>query len=441
MATSEVTPSGGVRSILRALGHRNFRLFFLGQGVSLIGTWMQQVALSWLVYRLSGSPVLLGLVAFCGQIPALVLAPVAGVLIDRSNRRRLLFATQALAMLQAFLLAYLTLTGEIAVWHTVVLGVILGIVTIFDVAARQVFITEMLDAPTDLPNAIALNSSLVNGARLIGPALAGVVIGLVGEGTCFLLNGLSYLAVLAALAAMHLPARPRPHTRRPVLHELREGLVYAFGFPPIRAILLLVALVSLGSASLTTLMPVFVTNVLEGGPELLGTLMAASGLGALTAALYLASRSTIRGLGPRMTLAGGALGAALIALAAVEQSWAALPLCFAAGFSLMALTTASNTILQTIVEEDKRGRVMSLYAMALLGAMPLGSLLAGGLADAIGMETTLALAGLCCVAAALWFGLQLPQFRRFIRPVYEEKGILPLRRRQPAAAGVKVASP
>jgi MFS family permease len=226
-----------------------------------------------------------------------------------------------------------------------------------------------------------------------------------------------------------------------VLHDLREGFVYAFHFPPIRAILLLVGLVSLAGASLSTLMPVFVTKVLGSGAELLGSLMAASGLGALTAALYLASRSTILGLGPRMALAAGAFGAALIALSGVAHFWGALAVCFAAGFALMALTTASNTVLQTIVAEDKRGRVMSLYAMAFLGAMPLGSLLAGALADAIGVQTTLRLAGLGCLAPALWFGLQLPHIRRFIRPVYEEKGILPLRRSQPAAAGVKLASP
>jgi len=410
--------------LIRALSHRNFRLFFLGQGVSLIGTWMQQVALTWLVYRLTDSPVLLGVVAFCGQVPTLVLAPLAGVLIDRTNRRRLLLVTQSLAMLQALLLAYLTWTGAIAVWHTLVLGLFLGVVNIFDMTARQVFLIEMLDTPDDLPNAIALNSSLVNGARLVGPALAGLVIGLVGEGTCFLLNGLSYLAVLAALAAMRIDRRPA-RQRRSVLHELREGMVYAFHFPPIRAILMLVAVISLAAASFTVLLPVLVTKVLGGGAAALGNLMAASGLGALAAALYLASRSTILGLGPRIALAGGALGGALFALASVQYVLPALAVAFAAGFALMALTTACNTVLQTIVDEDKRGRVMSLYAMAFLGAMPLGSLLAGSLADAIGMQATLRLGGLSCLAAAGWFAAQLPQLRPLIRPVYQQKGILP----------------
>jgi len=424
LPTPQSPPIRRRSSLIRALSHRNFRLFFLGQGVSLIGTWMQQVALTWLVYRLTDSPVLLGVVAFCGQVPTLVLAPLAGVLIDRTNRRRLLLVTQSLAMLQALLLAYLTWTGAIAVWHTLVLGLFLGVVNIFDMTARQVFLIEMLDTPDDLPNAIALNSSLVNGARLVGPALAGLVIGLVGEGTCFLLNGLSYLAVLAALAAMRIDRRPA-RQRRSVLHELREGMVYAFHFPPIRAILMLVAVISLAAASFTVLLPVLVTKVLGGGAAALGNLMAASGLGALAAALYLASRSTILGLGPRIALAGGALGGALFALASVQYVLPALAVAFAAGFALMALTTACNTVLQTIVDEDKRGRVMSLYAMAFLGAMPLGSLLAGSLADAIGMQATLRLGGLSCLAAAGWFAAQLPQLRPLIRPVYQQKGILP----------------
>jgi MFS family permease len=415
---------GGLRALVRALGHRNFRLFFLGQGVSLIGTWMQQVALTWLVYRLSDSPVLLGVVAFCGQVPTLVLAPLAGVLVDRTNRRRLILVTQSLAMLQALLLAYLTWTGAIAVWHTLVLGLFLGVVSIFDIAARQVFLSEMLDTREDLPNAIALNSSLVNGARLVGPALAGLVIGLVGEASCFFLNALSYLAVLAALAAMRID-RPPPRQRRSVLHELREGMVYAFHFPPIRVILTLVAIISLAGASFSVLLPVLVTKALGGGAAGLGNLMAASGLGALTAALYLASRSTVRGLGPRIALAGAALGGALLALASVQHFVPALAVAFTAGFALMALTTACNTVLQTIVEEDKRGRVMSLYAMAFLGAMPLGSLLAGSLADAIGMPSTLRLGGLACLGAAGWFAAQLPQLRRLIRPVYQQKGVLP----------------
>jgi MFS family permease len=435
MATNAES-AGGLRSMVRALGHRNFRLFFLGQGVSLIGTWMQQVALVWLVYQLSNSPVLLGLVAFCGQAPTLFLAPLAGVLIDRANRHRVLLLTQTLAMLQAFLLTYLTLTGQIAVWHTLALGLFLGVVNIFDITARQVFITEMLDTAADLPNAIALNSSLVNGARLVGPALAGLVIGWVGEGTCFLLNGLSYMAVLAALAAMRIAPVPRAEQRRPVLHELREGLAYAFRFPPIRSILILVAVISLAGSAFTLLLPVFVDKVLGGPATWLGILMAASGLGALAAALYLASRSTVVGLGKHVIpIVAGTLGLALIAFAWSREPVSALAISFVAGFALMTLTTASNTVLQTIVDEDKRGRVMSLYAMAFLGAMPLGSLLSGTLANALGLVVTLRLAGFCCLAGTLWFLTQLPLVRRHVRPLYERKGILPPRLEAPLVHG------
>jgi MFS family permease len=416
----------GGRSLLRAFAHRNFRLFFLGQGISLIGTWMQQLAMTWLVYRFSNSAFLLGVVGFSGQIPVFFLSPVVGVLVDRLNRHRLLLLTQTLAMLQAFLLAYLTLAGLVEVWAVIVLSVFLGTVNAFDITTRQVFMKEMLEDPDDLANAIALNSSLVNGARLVGPALAGVVITLVGEGVCFLLNGVSYLAVLAALLAMRLPVPPPRPARAPLLRELASGFAYAFGFPPIRSLLLLLALTSLMGAPFTVLMPVFVTKSLHGEAGTLGVLMAAFGVGALTGAVYLASRTTVLGLGPRITLACASLGLSLIAFSFTDNLWLALGVAYAAGLSMMVQMTASNTVLQTIVEDDKRGRVMSLYTMALMGVMPLGSLLAGSVAGYYGTLVTLRLGGVGCLAGAVWFAVKLPALRRLVRPLYALKGILPM---------------
>jgi MFS family permease len=410
--------------LLRALSHRNFRLFFAGQSVSLIGTWMQQVAMVWLVYRFSNSALLLGLVGFCGQIPVFFLAPLAGVVADRVNRHRLLLLTQTLAMLQAFLLAYLTLTGQIEIWHLIALSLFLGVVNTFDMTGRQVFMLEMLDTRADLPNAIALNSSVVNGARLVGPAIAGLLIAWVGEGLCFLLNGLSYLAVLAALLAMRLePRASRPRTR--LLHDLQGGLRYAFGFPPIRAILLLLALISLMASPFSVLMPLFVGDYLQGGSETLGFLMAASGLGALSAAVYLASRNTVLGLGTRMTLASAGLGGSLIAFTFARSLPLAVLIAFLTGFCMMVQMTASNTVLQTIVDDDKRGRVMSFYTMAFLGMAPFGNLLGGALAGAVGLLDALRVAGGCCAAGAFLFALQLPSLRLRVRPIYRERGILP----------------
>jgi MFS family permease len=411
--------------LVRAFAHRNFRLFILGQGVSLIGTWMQQVAVAWLVFLLTGSPAWLGVAAFAGQIPSLLVAPVAGVLVDRWNRHRLLLLTQTLAMLQAFLMAALALLQVIDVWQIVALNLLLGVVNSFDMTARQAFLTEMVARKEDLANAIALNSSLVNGTRLVGPALAGFVVAWAGPGVCFLVNGLSYLAVLVALLAMRVPPRRRDGPHVGLLRGLREGFAYAFGFGPIRALLLLLALVSLVGMSYSVLLPVFATAVLRGGAETLGILNAASGLGALAAAVALASRRSVVGLGRWVTVAPALFGAALIGFSFAAALWLAAPLLAVVGFAMMMQMAATNTILQTIVAEEWRGRVMSYYTVAFLGMAPLGSLLGGALADAVGAPLVVRLAGGGCIVASVVFALRLSHLRALVRPIYERLGILP----------------
>jgi MFS family permease len=419
----------------RALAHRNFRLFFFGQGVSLVGTWMQQVALAWLIFELTHRAFWLGVVGFAGQAPALFLAPVAGVLVDRWNRHRLLLLTQTLAMLQAFAVAALALTGTVTVAAVAVLSLFLGMVNVFDMTCRQAFLTEMVERREDLANAIALNSSMVNGARLVGPALAGLLLARVGAGVCFLLNGVSYLAVLAALMAMRLPAKQRPVAKKPLAHGLREGIRYALGFAPIRSILLLLALASLAASAYSVLLPVFAGDILHGGPGMLGWLGTASGVGALAAAVRLASRPSVLGLGRWVAWSPAGFGAALIVFAISDRVWLSLAALAGAGFALMAQMAASNTLLQTIVEEDKRGRVMSLYTLAFLGMTPLGSLVAGGLAGVIGAPATVALAGVCCIVGSTLFLFRLPELRQEVRPIYARLGILP-----EVAAGLQAAS-
>jgi MFS family permease len=426
-------------SLGRALSHRNFRLFVFGQGVSLVGTWMQQVALAWLVFVLTGSSkessFWLGLVGFCGQAPALLLAPFAGVFVDRWNRHRLLLVTQTLMMVQAFAVAVLAFTDKADIPSLVALSLFLGVLNVFDMTARQAFYTEMLDRREDLANAIALNSSIVNGSRLVRPALAGLLLAETSAGFCFLVNGLSYLAVLAALLAMRLPARPRPAVRDRVLAGLREGLAYGLGFVPIRSILLLLSLVSLMGMSYSVLLPVFASDVLGGGPTTYGLLGAASGIGALVAALLLAARHSVLGLGRWIALAPALFGAALVGFSFSKSLWLSLPLLMAVGFAMMAQMASSNTVLQTIVDEDKRGRVMSLYTMAFLGTAPLGSLLAGWLADRVGPQETVRLGGACCVLGSLLFLTQLQRLREMVRPIYRRMGILP-----EIAAGIGAAS-
>ena len=408
---------------LRSLKNRNYRFFFVGQGISLIGTWMQQIAMSWLVYRLTGSALLLGVVGFSGQIPSFVLAPVAGVLADRSNKRRVLVITQTLAMLQAFGLSALVLTRSITVWQIVPLSVFLGCVNAFDITTRQAFVVEMLEKKEDLGNAIALNSSLVNGARLIGPAIAGVLIAAVGEGVCFLLNGISYIAAIAALIAMKIerPAAPMA-ARNGFMRDLYEGFSYAFGFSPIRSILLLLALVSFMGTPYQVLMPIFAGGILKGGPHTLGFLMGASGLGALAGAVFLASRKSSPRLGMITPLAGALFGLGLMVFSRSRLLWLSLPLMSVTGFGMMVQMASSNMVLQSIVDDGKRGRVMSLFAMAFLGMAPFGSLVAGGLASRLGAPYTLFLCGAGCVAGSLLFSSRLPSLKKELAPVYGQKG-------------------
>jgi len=413
--------------MFRALSHRNYKLFFSGQGISMIGTWMTRVATSWLVYKLTGSAFLLGAVGFAGQIPSFVLAPFAGVFVDRWNRHRLLLVTQVLAMLQSAGLAVLTLTGTIQIWHVIALAIFQGLINAFDMPARQSFVVQMVEDRADLPNAIALNSTLVNGARLIGPSVAGVVIALVGEGWCFTIDAVSYLAVIGSLLAMTVtPAEiVKVAKGSNVLHQLREGWDYVRGNPAISKILLLLAFVAMVGFPYTVLMPIFANEILHGGPYTLGFLMAATGTGAVTGALTLAARKTVLGLGRFIPLAAGTFGAGLVAFSFSRWIWLSLILMFITGIGFMVQMAVSNTLIQTIVDEDKRGRVMSFYTMAFIGTAPFGSLLAGSVAEKIGAPNTLLIGGLGCVIGALWFQRALPRLRQFVRPIYIEKGILP----------------
>lgn len=412
-------------SIGRALRYRNFRLFVAGQSVSLIGTWMQRIAVGWLVYRLTHSAFLLGVVGFSAQIPTFALAPFAGVLADRWNRHRLLILTQVLAMVQAFVLSYLVLSGTIEIWHIVVLSLILGVVTAFDMPVRQSFMVEMIEDKSDLGNAIALNSSMVNCARLLGPSAAGLLIAFVGEGVCFLINGLSYLAVIASLLLMKLAYKNLRAQKSKAWHDLRDGVRYVLGFEPIRDIILLLALVSLMGMPYIVLMPVFAKDVLHGGPSTLGFLMGGSGVGALVGALYLASRKGVLGLGKMIPIGAAMFGLGLVAFALSRNFFLSLTLVTVVGFGQMIQLATSNTLLQTMVDDDRRGRVMGLYTVAFIGMAPVGSLLAGALASAIGAPWTVCLGGAACLVGAAVFARRLPQLREKARPVYVTKKILP----------------
>ncbi len=413
------------RLVVRALRHRNYRLFFGGQGISLIGTWMTRVATGWLVYRLTGSALLLGLVSFASQIPILFLGPFAGVWVDRLNRHRVLLVTQALSMVQSFALAGLAIGKIITVNEIILLNLFQGAVNAFDMPARQAFVIEMVEDSEDLGNAIALNSSLVNAARLIGPSVAGLLIALAGEGFCFLIDGFSYLAVIASLLAMVVVARPREQTHGSVLAELRDGWAYIRGFRPIWWILLLLALVSLVGMPYTTLMPIFAGRILHGGAHTLGFLMAATGVGALIGAVRLAARRTVLGLGRVIPMTAAGFGASLVAFSFSRHQWLSMLLLVVTGFCFMQQMAASNTILQTIVEDKKRGRVMSFYSMAFQGVAPFGSLIAGEAASRIGAPLTLTIGGAICIGGAALFASQLPVLRRLVRPIYIKMGVIP----------------
>jgi len=410
--------------LTRALASRNFRLFFGGQSISLVGTWITRIATSWLVYRLTGSVLLLGVVGFCGQIPTLLLAPFAGVLVDRWDRHRILVVTQALSLVQSAALAVLTLAGVITVPHVLLLQVAQGVINAFDTPARQAFVSEMVEDRADLPNAIALNSSMVNASRIIGPSVGGVVIAAVGEGWCFALDAVSYVAVLASLRAMRLAPRARQQRETHMREELAAGFRYVTRFVPVRSALLLLSLVSVMGMPYTVLMPAISANVLHGGPHTLGFLMTASGVGALAGALYLASRRSVVGLGRAMAVASSTFGAGLVAFSLSRSLWLSLMLLPVVGAGMMITMAAANTVIQTVVREELRGRVMAFYTMAFLGTAPIGSLIAGVAADRIGPQRTILLGGLSCIMAGVWFALSLPRLRELVRPIYVERGIL-----------------
>jgi MFS family permease len=409
---------------IRALRSRNYRLFFTGQSVSLIGTWMTRLATSWLVYRLTGSAVLLGVVGFASQIPAFILGPIAGVLVDRWDRHRTLITTQVLFMTQSLALAALALTGIVKIWEIIVLALFQGVILSFDMPTRQSFVIQMVDHREDLGNAIALNGSMVNSASLIGPAIAGVVISAVGEGYCFLIDGISYIAVIASLLAMRIKVRQARQTPRHVSIELREGWHYVRTSLPIRSILTNLGLVSMFGMSYSVLMPLFAAEVLHGGANTLGILTSAVGVGALIGTVSLTMRRTIVGLGRRIVIATALSGAALIAFGFSHWLWLSILILPVLGFGLMQQMAPSNTILQTIVEDEKRGRVMAFYSMAFQGMVPFGSLLAGNVAARFGAPGAVMLNGVMCLAGSLLFARKLPAIRKVVRPIYVRMGIV-----------------
>lgn len=393
-----------LRRTFRSLRHPNYRLFFAGQLLSLIGTWMQNVAQFWLVYRLTGSGIDLGLAGFMNHFPVVLLAPWGGMLADRADRRRLLLCTQAAAMLQAGLLAALTLSGHVQVWHVYVLAGLLGLTQGVDIPARQSFIIELVGRE-DLPNAIALNSSMFNAARLLGPALAGVLVSLAGEGVCFLLNTVSFLCVLAALWAMRLPPRPPRESGDPALSAIKEGFSYAWKAPRIRNVLLMVALGSLMGVPYAVLLPILADQVFAAGPQGLGWLASSAGLGAVLGALALAMRREARGLGLWVAAAACGFGAGLLCLAAASSLHLAMASLVLVGLSMVMQMAGANTLLQVLSEDHMRGRVMSLFSMMYMGMVPLGSIWAGWLSDTLGAQGTVGLGGIVCVAGGLAFGV------------------------------------
>ncbi len=430
---------GGMSHAWRALRYRNFRLFFGGQTISLIGTWMTRIATSWLVFRLTHSALLLGTVSFAGQIPTFLLAPFAGVWIDRLDRRQVLVWTQTLAMLQSLSLAALTFSGRITIGWILILSMTQGFINAFDMPGRQSFMVQMVGDRADLGNAIAINSSMVNMARLIGPSLAGMLIAVTSEAWCFLIDGISYLAVIASLLMMRVDLPSVRKVAKSTLTEMKEGWSYVSGFLPIRTILLLFALVSLMGMPFVVLMPVFAANVLHGGPHTLGFLMGAMGVGALISALSLAARKTVRGLIRMIPVAAAVFGLGLIGFGLSHEFCLSMLMIFVAGMGMMQGMAASNTIIQTLITEDMRGRVMSYYTMAFMGMAPFGSLLAGTLAHAIptapmwliggpplaGAQWTVMLNGAVIMIGAAWFVTKLPALRVVVRPIYQEMGIIP----------------
>ena len=433
--TGGSAPQSRLRYVVRALRHRNYRLFFIGQGISLIGTWMQIIATSWLINRLTGSAFLLGVNTFANRIPSAVFTPLAGVWIDRSDKHRLVIWCQLLAMLQALVLAALALHGSIQVWQVLVLSAGLGVVGAVEVPARQAFFVELVEDRDDLSNAIALNSTLFNSARLVGPAVAGALIAAFSEGVCFLLNGVSYLAVIAALLLMKVAPDERPTQRGGVWAGLTEGWRYAFGFPPIRALMALVALTSLCGMAYQVVLPVFAEKIVHSNSRGFGLLMACAGFGAMSGALYLAQRRGVLGLGRLIPRSLAVFSLGVLGLSLSHRMGTAVVAMVVLGAGMMVQMASCNTLVQTIVDDDKRGRVMSLYVVSFMGMMPLGSLLSGWLADHWGVPLTLQLSSAVLLLGGFAFHLRLPNLQQHVHPVYVEKGIVP-----EVASGVQSAS-
>lgn len=398
-----------IPNTFRAFRHRNFQLFFVGQFISLTGTWMQLVAQSWLVYRLTGSVVLLGLIGFASQIPVFFLAPLGGALADRYNRQKILVITQSFAMLTAFVLAILTLTESIQIWHLFVLAACFGLANAFDIPTRQAFVSEMVSRE-DLLNALALNSAMFNGARIIGPAIAGILVAVVGEGWCFLGNAVSYIGVITGILLMKITPVIRER-KGSTLSNIAEGFSFVAKTAPIRAILLLLGLISLMGMPYAILMPIFADKILGGGSETLGILTGASGIGALVATLIIASRKQVFGLGKWVAFASTGLGISLILFSFSANIWLSIIILLFVGFSMMTQMSASNTLIQAMVPDELRGRVMSVYSMMFMGMAPLGALLAGTLAGFLSAPYTVAIGGVVCIIGGIIFGLRLPKIR------------------------------
>ena len=415
-----------LKLMFRSLRYKNFRLFVEGQSLSLIGTWLQMVALTWLVYKMTNSALMLGIVGFAGQLPMFIVSPFAGVFADRWNRHKMLLLTQSLALIQALLLTILVFFNVIQIWQIIALSIILGLINAFDMPIRQAFVFDMIeDHKEDVGNAIALNSSMVNAARLIGPSIAGILIATVGEGWCFLVNSISFIAVVVSLLRMNIITKPKPIKELKVFKELKEGFQYGINFKPIKNLILLLAVVSLVSTSITLLAPVFAKNYLKGGADTYGFLIAAYGSGALLGAIYLLNKKNVLGLGRLIILAVSVFGLSLVLFSFSRMFFLSTLLMFFAGTGMMLHIASTNTLLQTISEESKRGRVMSFYTMAFRGMSPFGSLIAGSLGSSIGAPATLILSGVVCLTGAGLFYIKLPEIRKLIRPIYEDLGILP----------------
>jgi MFS family permease len=424
--TQEFAQPGSRKSRLglavRALRHRNFQLFFAGQAISLIGTWMQTVAQSWLVYRMTGSALLLGTVGFASQIPVFIFAPIGGIVADRFNRRRVVICTQIASMILAAILALLTLTGRIQVWQIMTIAAGLGVVNAFDIPARQAFLIDMVGRE-DLLNAIALNSSMFNGARILGPAIAGILVASIGEGWCFAINAVSYIAVIVGLLLMRIEhPRNLAHEGSP-LENIREGFAFVRNTGPVLAILLLLGVVSFVGMPYAVLMPVFADKILHGGARALGILMGATGVGALLGAASLAARVGVKGLGKLIALAAGGFGVSLILFSSSRIFWLSTILLVPVGFSMMVQMASSNTLIQAMVPDKLRGRVMSVYSMMFMGMAPLGALSAGVVAHHLGAPLTVAFGGIICIAAAIWFGRHLPSVRAEARELILAQGL------------------